>query len=87
MVSTDPFRAGALTQLIIKNMIFMKAGLVVAVALDDKSDGPKTYTATQVPTVNSLPAIVPARASDRTEIKWGVGPVNVRLISFIYNLY
>lgn len=48
---------------------------------DASSDSPTVYTATQIPTVNSLPDPVADRADLRRELSWGFGPVNVRIVS------
>ncbi|KAL1587124.1 hypothetical protein WHR41_04325 [Cladosporium halotolerans] len=59
----------------------VRAGLVVAVTkeepTDASSDSPTIYTATQIPTVNSLPDPVADRADLRRELSWGFGPVNI----------
>lgn len=47
---------------------------------DASSDSPTVYTATQIPTVNSLPDPVADRADLRRELSWGFGPVNVRIV-------
>jgi hypothetical protein len=54
------------------------------VTKEDIEEGkPTVFTATQIPTVNSLPAVVPARASSRQEISWSFGPVKVRISSLV----
>ena len=44
---------------------------------DGKKGEPKVYTATQVKSASTLPAVVEARAQDRKDFTWNFGPVAV----------
>jgi hypothetical protein len=47
---------------------------------DSKEGEPNVFVATQIPTVNSLPEVVPSRADARKELEWHFGPVSVRFM-------
>ncbi|KAM0706263.1 hypothetical protein Q7P35_005588 [Cladosporium inversicolor] len=56
----------------------VRAGLIVSVTKEDVEEGkPTIFTAKQIPTVKSLPDVVPARATSRQEISWSFGPVKI----------
>jgi hypothetical protein len=54
---------------------------------DSKEGEPNVFFAKQIPTVNSLPEVVPARAQDRKDFTWQFGPVSVSLTAFLTKLY
>jgi hypothetical protein len=63
-------------------LLLTQIGLIVSVTKEDVEEGkPTVFTAKQIPTVNSLPAAVPARASSRQEINWSFRPVKVRIFA------
>ncbi|KAJ6081411.1 hypothetical protein N7499_006285 [Penicillium canescens] len=54
----------------------VRAGFVVSVAQEKKKDGePTIFTATQIPSVNSLPIVPPASAQSTQDIDFSIGPI------------
>lgn len=65
-------------------LLLTQTGLVVSVTKEDVEEGkPTIFTAKQIPTVKSLPDVVPARATSRQEISWSFGPVKVRTYALV----
>ncbi|CAI6095269.1 unnamed protein product [Clonostachys chloroleuca] len=56
----------------------VRAGFVVSVAQEEKRHGePTIFSATQIPTVNSLPTVPPARTQSTQSIDFSVGPIKI----------